>query len=333
MAKIRGLYRKDGVFWFQPPMIQGIRKKPFSLGTKIEEEAIIKVFKVNENPIEPEIFAAELEKYLDAKLRTRRISPNLADVRRSTLKAFAKKFSLSNPARITPRIVQDYYDGLLSRGLSDQTAQTYIFALRAFCRWLKEQQKIQFNPCEKVEMNRLVKKPRDRFCTKEQVATILEGSEGELKFILLCGFDAGMRKNEIVESRPEWFSTEGTVRIQNSDSFESKDGELRHCPLTDRFKAFLGDYGRPSPFMIAPWKIAKGKHRYRFDFRRPFDEWMEKKGFPWVSPHVMRHTFISLRVQAGVSLSKIAIWTGTAVKVLQEHYAHLSPVYDRDIEI
>ena len=124
-----------------------------------------------------------------------------------------------------------------------------------------------------------------------------------------------------------------TCKNRITDCWETKDGELRHVPLTDRFKEFLQTFGKPSPYMVAPWKPKKGKSRYRYDIRAPFEKYVTDKGMSWVTPHVMRHTFISLRVQAGVSLSKIAIWTGTAVKVLQEHYAHLAPIYDRDIEV
>ena len=333
MATIRGLYKQKEVYWYQPPMIGGVRPKPFSLGTKDENEAFVKAREAHDSPILPDTFKAEVKKYLAAKLATRRLSPALAEVRNYTLLAFGQKHGIINPARITHKTVQDYYDGLLKRGLSDQTAQTYIFALRAFCRWLKDQHKIQFNPCEKVEIRRLVRVPREAFCTKEQVETLLGGAEGELKFILLCGFDTGMRRGEIDAAQPSWFSTLGVVRIMYSECWETKDGELRHVPLTDRFKEFLQTFGKPSPYMVAPWKPKKGKSRYRYDIRAPFEKYVTDKGMSWVTPHVMRHTFISLRVQAGVSLSKIAIWTGTAVKVLQEHYAHLAPIYDRDIEV
>ncbi len=34
---------------------------------------------------------------------------------------------------------------------------------------------------------------------------ISECPDRELKFILYCGFHAGLRKGEIVQARPEWF--------------------------------------------------------------------------------------------------------------------------------
>jgi site-specific recombinase XerD len=46
---------------------------------------------------------------------------------------------------------------------------------------------------------------------------------------------------------------------------------------------------------------------------------------------VMRHTFASLLVQAGVSVYKVARWLGDGVEVVEEHYGHLAPK-DSDIE-
>ena len=50
-----------------------------------------------------------------------------------------------------------------------------------------------------------------------------------------------------------------------------------------------------------------------------------------VTAHVMRHTFASLLVQAGVSVYKVARWLGDGVEVVEEHYGHLAPK-DSDIE-
>ena len=50
-----------------------------------------------------------------------------------------------------------------------------------------------------------------------------------------------------------------------------------------------------------------------------------------VTAHVMRHTFASLLVQAGVSIYKVARWLGDGVEVVEDHYGHLAPK-DSDIE-
>lgn len=48
-------------------------------------------------------------------------------------------------------------------------------------------------------------------------------------------------------------------------------------------------------------------------------------------PHVMRHSFASNLVSAGVSLYKVAKWMGDDPRVVDKHYAKLTPD-DGDIE-
>ena len=58
---------------------------------------------------------------------------------------------------------------------------------------------------------------------------------------------------------------------------------------------------------------------------------MEAQKVPWVTPHIMRHTFASLLASAGVSIYKIAKWLGDDVRTVQRHYAKLLP-NDSEIE-
>jgi integrase len=81
---------------------------------------------------------------------------------------------------------------------------------------------------------------------------------------------------------------------------------------------------------LKPEKV-QGKARYRYDFRKPFEEYVRSKELDWVKPHVMRHTFASLLAIAGVSIFKIAKWLGDDVRVVERHYAHLLP-QDPDVE-
>ena len=73
--------------------------------------------------------------------------------------------------------------------------------------------------------------------------------------------------------------------------------------------------------------VAKGRSIYRYDFSRPFADYMREKNCPWVTPHVMRHTFASVLASRGVSIYLIAEWMGDGVGVVQRHYARLLPTH------
>lgn len=52
--------------------------------------------------------------------------------------------------------------------------------------------------------------------------------------------------------------------------------------------------------------------------------------YPWVTPHVMRHTWATLAARAGVPLAKIAAMLGDTEAVVEKHYRHHAPDYLRD---
>jgi integrase len=231
---------------------------------------------------------------------------------------------------VTPIVAARWYRILQGR-IEEPTAQTYLGHLKTFLAHLVDKRKLRRNPVE-VEFDRIKKARRKAFCTKEQVTALLQAnSDPQMAFILYCGFHAGLRREEIGEARPEWFDLDaGLLHLQRSDTWEPKDRDDRTIPLTEEFIAFLRHYGRPSPFMIEPKKLAKKKWRYRYDFRRPFQQLVKSIGLDWVHIHTMRHTFGSLKVSDGVSLYKVAVWLGDLERVVQDHYGYLIP---KDLEI
>jgi len=54
--------------------------------------------------------------------------------------------------------------------------------------------------------------------------------------------------------------------------------------------------------MLRP-DVDKGDAKYRWDFRRPYTEYMIEQHIRWCTPHVMRHSYASYLVQKGESIS------------------------------
>src|SRR5207248_8374334 len=102
-----------------------------------------------------------------------------------------------------------------------------------------------------------------RFCTvKERDRLISECTSDGLKFVLLCGFHAGLRKNEIIEARPFWFDLEaGLLHLRKTPTMNFKDREERTIPFTSQFCAFLKEYGLREPYMLRP-EVRHGRNRY-----------------------------------------------------------------------
>lgn len=263
-----------------------------------------------------------LNRYLAAKRPY--ISPNYFRDLKAVLNAFLRDFgSIESVSTDSLQAWANQKLGLIKTS----TVAAYLFSIRQFFDWLIKQKLVSGNnPADGVILPRHRKPFRKVFVSGAVVRMLIsECEDQELKYCLFCGFHAGLRFNEVVMSRPEWFSLpEGLLHVTRSEDWDTKDHEDRTVPLTNDFLAFLRVYGLRVPWMIAPHKKTGGRHRYRFDFSRRFENYVASKNVHMCF-HDCRRTFASLHATAGTSIYKIASWLGDDVDVVQRHYAHLCP--------
>jgi len=330
-AKLRGIYRRGNIFWYA--RMENGRRTQISLGTSDYAEAVVNATAVLQQPFlsESAPLESEIAAFLNHKTRQNEYSPASVESKKYALNEFASFINKRGAASILTADVERFYR-MLQQRVSESTAQSYVTTVRSFFNRLVDQKKVRLNPVAGLKLARLDQNSRLLFCPSElRDRLIAAAPNDEMKFVLYCGFHGGLRKNEIIEARSEWFDLErGSLHIGPTDTFRPKDREARFIPLTKEFTKFLRRYGSRSPFMLRP-DVAHGKARYRYDFRRPWAEFMKAQGCEWVTPHVMRHTFASLLASKGVSIYKIAKWLGDDVRVVQKHYAKLLPK-DEDIE-
>ena len=329
--KFRGIYLRGNIYWYQR-MVNGQRVQA-SLGTSDYGEAAVKALEIRAEPFLATTapLQSEIDAFIKYKLQQNEYSPASAESKRYALNEFASFVKKADPATIIRSDVERFYEQLRER-VAESTAQGYITTLRSFFNRLFEARKVRANVVKGVKLARVDSNGRKPFCTRAQRDELIAKCRREdLQFALFCGFHAGMRKQEIIEARPDWFDLKaGSIHVRRTDTFRPKDREDRTIPMTKAFKAFLKSYRLRSPFMLHP-EVSHGKSRYRWDFRRPWSEYVGQHQCPWVTPHVARHTFASLLASASVSIYKIAQWLGDDVRVVQKHYAKLLPK-DADIE-
>jgi site-specific recombinase XerD len=320
----------------------GIRKT-IALETREEGDAIRMAFELANGPdlAIGGTLEGEIEAFIAFKLARNEFSRFSAENKRLTLKRFARWVGSRTPIpSIKTSDLQRFYGEERGR-VTESTAQGYMMCLRSFFTWLqKERTIIATNPATGISMGRWDYGTKAEYCQPELRDALLAGwqmlpakimSKDQARmigFVAHAGFEAGLRRNEIVEARPSWFSIRGrSLRVQKTETFRPKDREARAIPLTDVFIAFLEKYPRDGTWCIAP-EVERGKSRYRYDFIRPFNLYLEFMGsqlgqdLSWVTPHVMRHTFGSLLAIAGESLAKISEWMGDDPRVTDRHYLH-----------
>lgn len=323
---MRGLYTRGKVYWY------GFKRDGqyyrVSTGETDEARAIVVARGIQEQPhlVASDQLLREIDLYtssLNATLRRPNYTKNLRDRLRPWANEIGPERSL---AEITRGDMQAWFDAK-RKTVSDNTAVAYLDDIRRLFKWAAEKGKVRSNPCTGIVEPRVKQRYREVWIEKAIAQKLLdECPDLELKFCLMCAIKAGMRKDEVVMSRPEWFNLERSIiRIPAEDQgWKPKDGCARTIPLSLEFQAFLkNDYPLRSPFMIAP-EIKPGTWRYRYDFKNRFNRYIRKAGLE-ITFHDLRRSFASILVSDGVSGFKVAEWLGDDIRVVQKVYGHLSP--------
>lgn len=341
-------------WWLRYTPAAGAKQLRVPLDTEFEEVAAMTALAIlQQGPIEaPGEFEKALDDYLEDSVKKDLLSKQGARNRRYVLMDFAKTFGVTSLSMLSVKRVEVWVgwlkgghggEGVVKRSkpISAGTAAAYLFHMRAFCGWLVEKKKARENVASKIRLGKVEYVARKTFLPGETVRKLIDSApDDDMRFILYCGFHVGMRKLEIVEARPNWFrmghaGRRGVVNVHRTPTFSCKDRDERNIPMSREFETFLRGYLARLPedaeFVLKPRK-RHGKHRYRYDFRKPFASYLKENGIRKITPHDMRRTFVSLKLIEDSSLIfKVAKWTGDLASVIQKHYGHLL-ADDEDIE-
>jgi integrase len=231
-GKIPGIYQRGNIFWYTR-MVHGKRIQ-VSLHTDDYGEAVVKAMEIRADPFlsTAEPLRAEIDAFIDYKLAQNEYSRDSADSKRYALQEFASFVNKADPSMIFPADVERFYKRLQGR-VAESTAQGYITTLRSFFNRLTETRKVRTNVVKAIKLARLDTKVRTNFCTPALRDKLLAKCKREdLKFVLFCGFHAGLRKREIIEARPDWFDlNRKSIRVRKTETFRPKDREERRIPM------------------------------------------------------------------------------------------------------
>lgn len=289
-------------------------------------------------PADDTLTFADLEKLVDAWAQVHR-SRKQREVYGWALRSFETTTGIGAISLVTPEAVLDYRTARLASGVSNRTVNLAVQNCRIAVKIAIEQGRYA-GPNPFANLKPLKEAAGQvRFLTKSQRSNVLEKAEQHSRNIFLfvaLGLYAGLRKNEIVNARWAWLDFKvGTINIPAEDGpFRTKSRRPRFVPLHKDLRTILKRLRprelEPDAYIIETW-CRRGTNFYRWDCRRPFSAVVNAAGVPWCTPHILRHTFASHAVQAGVSLYKVAKWMGHSMAKVTELYAHLSPG-DRDID-
>jgi len=244
---------------------------------------------------------------------------------------------VSTLAGVTQDTVEKWKEYKKNSGWSDVTINNSLKDLQAiYNRAAKLSLYTGPNPFKRAERLRLDKK-MPGFHTEEELVRLLECARAhdiEIEWVVLLGGWAGLRKNELVNARWEWFefdSEQPVIRVQSSEDFKLKDHEERTIPMSERVRRALAPHRRESGYLF-PGDMSNS--RYRFDPRRGLEACLRSAGLTTEKPYQrLRMSFGSVLVQNGVSIFKVSKWLGhSSVTVTERHYVGIQ-AYDPEINV
>lgn len=346
---MKGIYPRGGVLWFQPPMVSGHRPKAISLHTADWQEGIKNRDDILAMPILSEggTVMAEAEAHRADMLKRGKYTVHTERAKRGPLRRFAQAMGRKTDlSEVTHEMVKGFYLSELRRGLSPGTVHKVWLDIRALFTWAIAKGKIRVNPALGVEskdgdIQPVKVKPRVLYCEQVLQDQLINNCLREdVKFVLVMGFHAAMRFNEILHAVPEWFDRKHRI-IKIGDTEHKKFNDVkraRDLSMRPEVEEFLKEYGMRRPFMLRPDKVLRarswskksaGPPLYRWDFSLPLREYLKTQMWQgadctWVTPHVMRHTFASLLLLQGVPPFIVAQAMGDSLKTVLGTYGHMN---------
>lgn len=338
-GKIRGLTQIGGWWYFRGPQLNGVRPERVALGTRDWEAAVKMALEMKREvavKYKPGALSFEAERCI-AERRAKKMSEWSVDSDESVLKIFQEFVGKdAMVGLITAAKIEAWRDAMLKGdNLSAGSVRTYMSRVSAFFTWLKEQGGVVRNPVKLVEMPEAGKSRIEKFCTKQQRDKLIKAcTRPDLMLVLMLGFHAGMRLNEMVQCRLNWLrfwqvkkDWHGEITVHETETYRPKDKEARRIPINRVLLKFLREHMEARTgedgdvFLIHPEKLKRGKDKYRWSPRRPLQQLTEACGLSWVTVHVMRHTYATLLVMGGTPIHAVARWLGDGIEVTFNTYA------------
>lgn len=247
---------------------------------------------------------------------------------------FVESTGIKTLGEATREDVEQFRLSRKRKGWKPASVNSAVNAVRAIYNYAIQWGLTEHNPVKGVKHFKREKNP-PKFLAREEfenVLSIAERQGRDIHWVFALGIYAGLRKNEIANARWEWFDFKRKlVTLSSHGGFKLKDSETRTIPLNSTLASILEHHVEREGYLFIPEKEHDATFGYRYDFRKEFQAVCEEAGVPWVTPHVLRHTFASQLATAGVSLYKISQWLGHSDFKTTQIYAHLQ-ASDDDID-
>ena len=224
---------------------------------------------------------------------------------------------------IGPQLVEGYKAARLAAGVKPRTVDIELTALSAYLSWHNDTYRTDF-PRPRRFGKRLTAPPLPRPLDMAEIAAVLRALDGDLRVIVMLMALCGLRKSEALNL------TAADVSLSSrSLSILGKGGRERVVPYGDFLAPALeaACASHPSgPLFPSPRKPGRPRRDiYRAISRAARAAGIERK----VNPHLFRHSFATILVNAGENLRTVQELLGHSELATTQIYTHVAALTKR----
>ena len=177
---------------------------------------------------------------------------------------------------------------------------------------------IDIKPFKRVDV------PKIRFCTVDEVAALVPACEEDFAKLVKGALLTGCRYGELTAMLVEDFSKQ----YERVYVAQSKNGEARYVDLNAAGVQFFAELVKDRMPTSAMFLRANGLPWQQSEQKRPMDAACLASGIEGVTFHILRHTYASHAVMAGMTIEVLAQQLGHKdTRITSRHYAHLCPTF------
>ena len=168
---------------------------------------------------------------------------------------------------------------------------------------------------------------KTRFLSEEEETAILTVCSLASRRVVEVGLLTGFQQQELVNLRPEDINfTRETVTVA---ACYAKNGESPTLPMGARLRTLLTEALAARGDASVALTTGYGNPWTTEGLTEAFNKASRRAGLERLGPHVLRHTFASRLVMAGVDLRAVQELLGHKNILMTMRYAHLSPDHKR----
>lgn len=237
----------------------------------------------------------------------------------SHLKLLKTYFSGKCLHEITPQMVAQFKSERLNQ-VKPASVNRALACLKSLFNRAIEWEKLDGrNPVKPVKLAK-EDNQRLRFLEKNEIVTLVDNCNFDLKPIVTLAVCTGMRLGEILNLK--WRDVDFVRNIIYL--YVTKNNQPRELPMNNLVKRTLIGVRKHSE---SEYIFVRKDGSRILDIRKPFSYALKKSGIIDFHFHDLRHTFASQLVMGGVNLNTVRELLGHKTLQMTLRYSHLSPNY------